>query len=47
LEACDLKNGKLATVALSTFQKFAANDGLSVESRLLVIKAMTVVRNDG
>lgn len=39
-----MKSGKLAVVALSTFQKFAANDGLSVDSRLMVIKALSVVR---
>ena len=30
-------------VALSTFQKFAANDGLDMGSRTAVIRALTMV----
>jgi len=43
LDACQVKSGKLVVIAISTFQKFAAHDGLSFESRALVVKALSAV----
>lgn len=44
LQACEYKNGKLVTVALSSFQKFVANKGVGPEGRSEIVKALNMVR---
>lgn len=41
--ACGYKNGKLVTVALSCFHKFANNRGVGPEGRALIVQALITV----
>lgn len=43
LQACEFKNGKLVTVAFSSFQKFVQNKAIGPEGRSQIIKALTAV----
>jgi hypothetical protein len=43
LLASEVKNGKLVTLALAAFQKFAANKGVGAEGRAEIIKALANV----
>ena len=38
-----MKTGKLVCVALSSFQKFVANDGVSADSRAIIISTLTSI----
>jgi hypothetical protein len=47
LQACEVKNAKLVTVALSSFQKLVANGGVSNDGRKDIIQALCMVRGPG
>ncbi|GFH29981.1 uncharacterized protein HaLaN_28743 [Haematococcus lacustris] len=43
INACQFKNGKLVSLALSSFQKFAANKGVNAIGRGEIISALSLV----